>query len=285
MDPLKASLLDLHYELRDEDMPLTVGGGFGLFLKRMHLIDQRARTLFDELPEPRATNDIDLYLRVDVLTDRGRTEALVAAIERLGYVPVEEAKYLQWKRTIVVGGVTQEVKLDALVGPLGEKRAKLQVNSPRVRPKGKSVRFHAHQTDEALFIEERPIAVELRGERSSGDAYAGTVFVPEAFPYLLMKLSAFSDRKDDANKDLGRHHALDAYTVVGMMTEEEFERAREHAEQSRRDPHYQRVCEVVAEDFDSQAALGVLRMREHRLFRSDFRVGEFVTVLGEMFGS
>jgi hypothetical protein len=283
VDPLRTSLLDLHYELRDEGIPLTVGGGFGLFLKRMHLVDQRAQTLFTELPDPRATNDIDLYLRVDVLADRGRTEALVAAIERLGYTPVDEAKYLQWRRKIVVGGVTQEVKLDALVGPLGERRAQLQVNPPRVRPRGKSVKFHAHQTDEALFIEERPIGVELRGARSSGEAYAGTVFVPEAFPYLLMKLSAFADRKDDANKDLGRHHALDAYTVVGMMTEEEFDRARRHAEQSKTDPHYRRVCGVVTADFAAPTALGVLRMREHRLFRDDFRLADCIGVLGELF--
>jgi hypothetical protein len=132
MDPLRTCLLDLLYELRDQNVPLTVGGGFGLFLKRVHLAATRARTLFTELPESRATNDIDVFLRADLLTDRSRTEALVAAIQRLGYVPVEEAKYFQWRRPIDVGGVVQEVKLDALVGPLGDRRPKLQVNSPRV---------------------------------------------------------------------------------------------------------------------------------------------------------
>jgi len=32
MDPLRTSLLNLLYELRDRDVPLTIGGGFGLFL-------------------------------------------------------------------------------------------------------------------------------------------------------------------------------------------------------------------------------------------------------------
>jgi hypothetical protein len=126
MDPLRTCLLDLLYELRDQDIPLIVGGGFGLFLKRQHLVDHRERTLFDELPEPRATNDIDVFFRADLLTDRASTAALVEAISRLGYVPVEEAKYFQWKRPVVVGGVTQEVKLDALVGPLGDRRRKLR---------------------------------------------------------------------------------------------------------------------------------------------------------------
>ncbi len=283
MDPLRTCLLDLLYELRNENVPLTVGGGFGLFLKRMHLVDRRERTLFAELPEPRATNDIDVFLRADLLTDRARTEALVGAIRRLGYTPVDEAKYLQWKRPIQIGGVTQEVKIDALVGPLGESRSKLQVHSPRVRPKGKSVGFHAHQTDEALYLEERPIAVDLRGRRSGGEEFSATVYVPEAFPYLLMKLSAFADRKEDTNKDLGRHHALDAYTIVGMMTEPEYERARTLAGESRTDPHFERVCEVVADDFENPTTMGMLRLREHNLFRDDFRTGEFVEILREIF--
>lgn len=283
MDPLQTCLLDLLYEIRDQNLPLTVGGGFGLFLKRLHLDARRVRTLFTELPEPRATNDIDVFLRVDLLTNRSRTEALVEAIQRLGYLPIEEAKYFQWKRPIEVGGVVQEVKLDALVGPLGDSRSKLQVNSPRVRPKGKSVGFHAHQTDEALFLEESPIAVELRGRRSTGADYTATVYVPEAFPYLLMKLSAFADRKEDTNKDLGRHHALDAYTIVGMMTEEEFERARKLAERSRSDSHFARVGDVVAADFVSPTSMGIIRLREHRLFRDDFRLTEFVDTLSELF--
>jgi hypothetical protein len=109
------------------------------------------------------------------------------------------------------------------------------------------------------------------------------VFVPEAFPYLLMKLSAFADRKADVNKDLGRHHALDAYTIVGMMTETEYNRARELAALSRADPYFGRVCEVVATEFASPTALGVLRLREHRLSRPEFPVDDFIGVLKEIF--
>lgn len=283
MDPLLTCLLDLLYELREQDAPLIVGGGFGLYLKRRHLEERRERTLFDELPEPRATNDIDVFLRAELLTDVASTEALVEGIRRLGYVPVATAEYFQWRRPIEVAGVTQEVKLDALVGPLGDHRAKLQVKSPRVRPKGKSVGFHAHQTDEALFLEEAPIAIELGGRRSTGELCTGMAYVPEAFPYLLMKLSAFADRKEDGNKDLGRHHALDAYSIVGMMTEAEYDRARALAERSRSDPHFMRVCDVVAADFASPTSMGMLRLREHRLFREEFRLDEFASVLGEIF--
>ena len=282
MDPLRTccSTCSTNSATRNR---LTVGGGFGLFLKRQHLAEHRERTLFVELPEPRSTNDIDIFLRADLLTDRASTAALVDAIARLGYVPVEEAKYFQWKRPIVVGEVTQEVKLDALVGPLGDRRSKLQVNPPRVRPRGKGLGFHAHQSDEALFLEEAPIPIELRGDRSTGEAYTGTAYVPEVFPYLLMKLSAFADRKADENKELGRHHALDAYTIVGMMTEPEYDRARMLAGRSRSEPHFVRVCDIVAADFSGSTALGILRLREHQLFRDDFRLDEFAATLAEIF--
>ena len=283
MDPLRTCLLDLLYELRDREIPLTVGGGFGLFLKRQHLVGRGERTLFAELPEPRATNDIDVFFRADLLADRISTIALVEAIRRLGYVPVEEARFLQWKRPVVVGGISQEVKLDALVGPLGDRRDRLQVNPPRVRPRGKGIGFHAHQSEEALFLEDAPIAIEIHGRRSTGETYTATAYVPEAFPYLLMKLSAFADRKADENKDLGRHHALDAYTIVGMMTEAEYDRALMLAGRSRSDPNFGRVCDVVAAEFDGPTAPGMLRLREHRLFRDEFRLDEFVATLGEIF--
>ena len=46
MDPLTVNLLDLLYELREHPIPLTIGGGFGLYLKRMQLDQTRERTLF-----------------------------------------------------------------------------------------------------------------------------------------------------------------------------------------------------------------------------------------------
>jgi hypothetical protein len=49
---------------------------------------------------------------------------------------VDAAKYLQWRREVVIAGVPQQVKIDVLVGPLGAARKKLNVNMPRVRPNG-----------------------------------------------------------------------------------------------------------------------------------------------------
>jgi hypothetical protein len=283
VDPLLANLLDLLRELDAKGIPLTVGGGFGLYLKRGHLERTGEQILFTELPGVRATNDNDLFLRAEVLADLARTKEVAAAITRLGYTPVDEAKYLQWKRPAVVGRVEQEVKIDVLVGPLGKYRLGLKVSEPRVRPKGE-IRFHAHTAAEAVHLEDRPVEVQVEGRTSDGASYCGKVFVPEAFPYLMMKLHAFGDRKEDANKNLGRHHALDVYTIVGMMTEPEYERAKALAATDRADEHVRRAGAIVAADFATNSATGLLRIREHPLYRTEFRLEEFVGALREIFG-
>ncbi|MHB1421908.1 MAG: hypothetical protein ACYC3I_01680 [Gemmataceae bacterium] len=207
MDPLMASLLDILHELKGQEVPITVGGGFGLFLKRRHLTSAGQRTLFDHdrLPAPRSTNDLDLFLRVEVLADLSRTRLVAKAIRRLGYTAVEEAKFLQWKQEVLVGSVPQpqEMRIDVLVGPLGEYRKKLHVNMPRVRPKGK-IEFHAHAVEEAIHIEDEPIAVTISGKRSMREPSVGTVYVPQAFPYLMMC---------DCTKSLRRHDSFRCLTA------------------------------------------------------------------------
>jgi hypothetical protein len=281
VDQLTTNLLDLLFELEGRKTPIMIGGGYGLFLKRRHLAANGGRTLLEILPEARATNDLDMFLRAELLSDLARTREVREAIVRLGYTPVEEAKFLQWKREIIVAGVPQEVKIDVLVGPLGRFRTKLKVSMPRVRPRG-DIEFHAHAVEEAVLLEDRPIAVQVTGVRSTGESYAGTVEVPEAFPYLMMKLHAFADRKEDADKDLGRHHALDAYTIVGMMTEPEYERARRIGVEQSGDSNVQRARAIVREDFASETGMGILRLREHRLFRPDFQLDQFRQVLCEI---
>jgi hypothetical protein len=283
VDQLTTNLLDLLFELERSRIPIMIGGGYGLFLKRRHLIATGARTLLESLPAERATNDLDMFLRAELLSDLGRTQEVREAILRLGYKPVEDAKFLQWKREILVAGAPQEVKIDVLVGPLGEFRSKLKVSKPpRVRPKG-DIQFHAHMVEEAISLEDQPITVEVTGVRSTGEPHRGTVEVPESFPYLMMKLHAFADRKADDKMDLGRHHALDVYTIVGIMTEPEYERATRMSAERVGDPHVERARAIVSEDFSTQTGAGMLRLREHKHFRPDFQLDQFRQVLREVF--
>jgi hypothetical protein len=293
MDQLMASLLDLLHELRDWNIPITVGGGFGLFLKRRHLEATGQRTLFDRLPAPRATNDLDLFLRTEVLIDLERTRHVADAITRLGYTPVDAAKYLQWEREVIIAGVPQQVKIDVLVGPLGDARKKLNVNMPRVRPKGK-INFHAHAVEEAVRIEDEALAIPVSGTRTTGKPCSGSVFIPQAFPYLMMKLHAFADRRKKAEtaededrrakeQDKERQHAIDLYAIVGMMTEPEYERAKELGTAHAGNEHVVRSRAIVGDLFAGRTAGGTLRLREHPLFREDLLVDDFISVLGEIF--
>lgn len=52
-------------------MPLIIGGGYGLFLKQNAVLRPEIRTLFDPdaVPENRSTEDIDLFLRGDVVSN------------------------------------------------------------------------------------------------------------------------------------------------------------------------------------------------------------------------
>jgi len=282
MDQLTTSLLDFLHELEGRGVPITVGGGFGLYLKRQHLANTGQQVLFDQLPEPRSTNDLDLFLRVEVLADLDRTRTVAEVIRRLGYTAVEEAKFLQWKREVLVGGIPQQVKIDILVGPLGEYRKKLHVKLPRVRPKG-TIEFHAHAVEEAIPIEDDPTLVTVNGMRSTGAPHACPVQIPQAFSYLMMKLHAFEDRREKEQQDKERQHALDLYAVIGMMTEMEYERAVELGTAYAGNEQVGRARSIVRNQFASRTAGGVLRLREHPLFRDDFLLEEFMSVLGEIF--
>lgn len=215
-----------------------------------------------------------------------------SALAALGFEPIPGAEYWQWLRSIPgPDGSEYEAKIDLLVGPLGASRPKLKTNSlPRVRPKGGSPHLHARATDEAIGVDEDAIPLAIDGIRSDGAAHTATVYIPHPFTYLLMKLLAFDDRKSGEKvsrrsdgKTYGRHHAMDLYRTAAMMTEPEYERVKALASIHRGSQTLERAASIVATDFGSTTALGVLRLREHEQFSEDLQVEEFVELLREVF--
>ncbi len=219
-DPLEASLLDLHVIL-GEHMPLILGGGYGLYLKQNALSRDSTRTRFteDRLPDNRTTQDIDLFLRAEVVVNADRMKAVREALDSLGFQPVAGSEYMQFAKAAMPAG---EIKIDLLVGPLGDlfDPKTIKRDDRRVRPKAFR-QLHAHPLDEAVAIEEHLTPIEIRGSRSDGSPHVATVYVPQPFTYLLMKLLAFRDRIHDEAKSLARHHALDVYRIIGLVTEAE----------------------------------------------------------------
>jgi hypothetical protein len=209
---------------------------------------------------------------MEVLVRIESVQKLLRQIEKLKFEPIEGAKYFQWIREDEEG---REVKIDLLCGPLGEYADKLHTGSlPRVRPKAPkgTLRFHARHTDEAVELDDRAEQILIVGSCSDGEAITCTIHVPHPFTYLMMKLFAFDDRKNDAKKDVGRHHAMDLFRIVGMMTESQYNTTVSLGSVYRDDERGERARQIVSDHFSKSTSLGMLRVREHHLFRDTLQI-------------
>ncbi len=274
LDALKTSLLDLHHEVAPHSIRLILGGGYGLYLKQQHVQSRHIQTMLDVevWPEARATNDLDVFLSADVVTDSTSMGIIRTALEKLGYLEIETAKYYQFVKPV---GASGHVKLDLLAGPLGDYEGRVKDDPRRVRPRP-GVGLHARRVDEALAIEESCTEIELAEHLSSGETHQATVFVPQPFSYLLMKLFAFRDRKDDADKDMGRHHALDVLRIVAMMAREEYNETKSLIHDCAEQEPVKEARRIIRACFADVDSIGMIRMREHQLFRREIDVPAFL---------
>lgn len=281
---LKTSLLDLLYELRGLQMPLILGGGFGLYLKQIHLQETlSSATLIpgNLWPAPRATEDLDILLTTEVVVDADRMRPISMALEQLGYKVIPGAEYMQFAKPL---GNGMTVKIDLLTGPLGPfaNDPRIKVDDRRVRPR-ESVHLHAHRTDEAVGFQEDTLVIAVCGILSNGQDFEGVVHIPQAFTLLLMKLFAFRDRCIDADKDMGRHHALDLYRIVAIMTENEYQKTEQRIEQHQNKPVVVEAKRIVKDYFRSGESLGSLRLREHQLWNDNMALAEFLAAMKDLF--
>jgi len=112
---LQTSLLDLLFEIEGTDIKLIIGGGFGIYLKIDYVRREGARTLLQEWPEPRSTNDIDLFLRPELLIEPVQLKPL--ALDKLGYQAVPGAEKYQFVKPGPGGTEEGSIKIDILTGP------------------------------------------------------------------------------------------------------------------------------------------------------------------------
>jgi hypothetical protein len=210
LDLLEANLLDLLYELRGADFRLILGGGYGLALKHRQLRDSGARTLLATFPEARSTNDLDLFLRTEIVADPHRTRLLAAALHRLGCRPVQTARYYQFVRTVPVLAEAREVKFDILTGPAhpAVDSRRIRMDPRRWRPRGEKVPLHARHTPEAVAIEEALLEIPLHGQRTGGEPYDAAILLPQPFTYALMNQSGLPGASCGPR---GRHHRRAAF--------------------------------------------------------------------------
>ena len=285
--PLITTLIDLDRAIGQPGFKFILGGGFGLYLKQIHLQQTSVRTVLrgDLWPSPRATEDLDFFLPTEIVASLEEMTRLRQALDRIEFKPVEAAKFLHFSKPWEPAG---RVKIDMLTGPIGPIiKSKLKGTPPRIRPRGK-LQLHAYLTEEALAFEESLLAITLDGVGSDKRPGAVTVHIPQPFTFLLMKLHAFADRLRDEPLDpeniyRSRDHSLDVYRIVAMLTEPEFNQVRQMVHEHSTSRPLARAREIICEHFSSRTAMGLIRLREHALFTPRMDAAVLAKNLNELF--
>lgn len=256
MDPLRSDLCRLARRLAPDDVRLLLVGGYGILLKADYI---RANDLETVAPTffPRATDDLDLLLSAQVVADADRMEAVRDALREFGYAPLTGGEYYQWSRDLEGDdGAWSRVRID-LLGQVPEEQSGMKITDRRMRPHDFEG-LHAHPVVEAAVAHEKPTLIDVCPEGS-----AGTVALPHPFSFLLLKLFALDDRKNDPDVDLGRHHAFDLYRVVAMLTREEWREVSELRSRHSENDVVRRARRLVRMLFSDLESPGSIRLREH----------------------
>jgi hypothetical protein len=277
---LHSMLLTLLREIETQKLNVILGGGYGLYLKQMHLLETSTRTLIpkEAWPRARSTLDLDMFFPLEMLLSLEQMKTFRAIIDELKFVPVLGAKFLQFENA------EAGVKLDLLTGPIPESaKSKLKADTRRARPIG-NVELHAHPVPEAVDFDTQPETLPVQGKLLGGQSFATEVRLPSPFAYLMMKITAFGDQLDKNDKKFGRHHALDVYRIVAMLSENQFDETKKQFENHAELTPVLHVRRLRKDFFSSDEALGILRIKEHELFDSNLDIDSFIGSLQELVG-
>ena len=99
----------------------------------------------------------------------------------------------------------------------------------------------------------------------------------------MMKLFAYRDRSGDADKEFGRYHALDLYSVIAMMTEPEWEESLRFRDANAGTQMPLEAGKIVSQHFATPTSPGILRMRESKYFRPALQVDDFIAAIRKLF--
>ena len=100
-DPLIMTVIDLDEALGGK-ANLLLADGLGLYLKQQFLQDAGVRTLLprSKWPVARTTQDIDLILRAEVVAGTEQMRRCREALDQMGFVVVEGAKWMKFTRNV-----------------------------------------------------------------------------------------------------------------------------------------------------------------------------------------
>jgi uncharacterized protein (DUF952 family) len=229
-DPLMPYLLEIISQPEAEGIILA--GGFGMRLKQRHLRDSNQTTLLTELPEVRATQDIDVFLNLQLWIEKERAIAYRAMLLRLGY----EVAVHSWRfRKPYPDTQKRFIKLD-IQARTPREGEKVNVRDGQVGKK-MGTDLAGYHTPEAFAVDDLPLRLLL-----SYNNVNGSVLVPHPYAWLNLKVAAAYDwlrevrgeriePKIDLETGISRRlkHVYDVYALVAMLTERELEEAADLA--------------------------------------------------------
>jgi hypothetical protein len=198
------------------------------------------------------------------------------------------AEYFQFAREIGESG--REVEIDLLTAPPADEHADAVKQSAfRTRP-CESEGIHGRVAEEAQSIDRNAIPVDLSStaDRHGVDFEDPIIYIPSRFNYLILKLHAFSDRKDDANADHGHHHAMDIFTTVTDMSKSDWQDAEQHFNEECDETYLKEAIDIQRRHFGNGDDLGILRIQENEAdqrYEAEFdkHLPEIVEDLNDLF--
>jgi len=161
IDPLTLTVLDLDAALGG-NADLLIGGGFDLYLKQLHLEQSGEKTLLprSRWPRARTTQDIDLFLRAEIIADPDQMARYRQAFDELGFVVEPDAKWLKFAREVDGRRVVIDRNISAECDRVAEEATK------RRRGEGANVCagcFAPWRSSETQFANsQQPTAIRLR---------------------------------------------------------------------------------------------------------------------------
>lgn len=254
-DPLVVQLAELAKALDAENIPVILGGGMSLYLRRIYLSAITPRYPF--VIPARSTGDLDLFLSAGLIVDAQKVRALRGIIGRLGYSVLPEARNFQFGKRVLVCGQERTVKIDLLAAPpRSEDAALVIIHRPRIKPKGVE-NVHAYLTDECEGIDFGKIPVKPGLLAPDLVLKNEVLFLPSALNFLVLKLHAFRDRRNDEVSGFGRHHAWDIFSTVAGMGEADWAAAKEQLAAQGGRPYLVTAAGIRKELFAGPAGLGL----------------------------
>jgi hypothetical protein len=229
-DPLLPHLVQL--AARPESQGAILAGGFGLRVRQAYLRAQRVSVLIPEVPQARATQDLDMFLSVQMWLppEEGGAQAFRDMLTELGY----EVHVHSWIFRKQYGDTGHRVKLDLQARTPDSNDVKVKRwSNPEKAPqvgRGMGVGLAGHETPEGFAVEDSPQSILIGYEERQA-----IVRVPHPYAWLNLKVRAAYDwlleergeipPKTDDELSVRLKHPFDVYLLTASLTETELEEA------------------------------------------------------------